>query len=180
MKIGQRDLKPRRKTAVAFAGAFAMAGLVLALSGFNERAPGIVAKVHAQERFDPTDAVCSNATVAGSYGFQRHGTKTDGTLISSVGNITFDGEGNVTGGQEWTMRNGVLGYRPIGGGSYVVNPDCTGQIVDPTLGPISQLVVVQTGSELLAISLSAGSSVWARFERVAEAPGLSAIAAGQP
>ena len=171
MTIGHRNLNPRRRTAAALVGGFAVAGMVLALAGLNERASGTVAKVHAQERFKPASAVCSNATVNGSYGFQRHGTKTDGTLISSVGNITFDGLGNVLGGQEWTMRNGVLAYRAIPPGPYLINADCTGQFVDPTFGPVAQVVVAHGGSEVLGISLSAGNSVWSRFERIAGARG---------
>ncbi len=175
-----RDLTSRRRIATTGVGALAIAGVVLALSGFNGRASGIVARVHAQDGLNPPNAACSNGVLNGTYGFQRHGTKLDGTLISSVGNIMFDGQGSVVGGQEWTMRNGVLTYRAIPPGTYDINPDCTGQFLDPTLSPIAQVVVVHSGSEVLGMSLSAGNSVWARFEKVADAPGRPATAPGQP
>ncbi len=157
-------------------GVAGVSAIVLVLTAISGHGSGLVVRAHAQE--DATispNLVCSEATVAGTYGFQRHGTKTDGTLITSVGNITFDGQGNIVGGQEWTMRNGVMTYRPLGGGTYVISPDCTGQIVDPTLGPISRFAVVSRGRELLGMSLSAGNSVWARYEKVTDTPGAPAI-----
>ncbi len=158
-------------------GVAGVGAIVLGLIATSGHGAVLVVKAHAAQE-DTTispNFVCSESTVAGTYGFQRHGTKIDGTLITSVGNITFDGQGNVAGGQEWTMRNGVMTYKAIGGGTYVISPDCTGQIVDPALGPISRFAVVSRGRELLGMSLSAGNSVWARYEKVMDTPGAPAI-----
>ncbi len=178
MRIVNGNLK---RTVAGLSGAAGVIGLMLAAAAVNGHRSGLVARAHAQEApAVPVEFICSNATLGGTYGFQRHGTKTDGTMITSVGIITFDGLGNVVGGQEWTMRNGVMTDRPIPLGTYVVNDDCTGQILDPTLTPISQFVVVHRGSQFLAMSLGAGNSVWARFEKVADGLGRFAIAPRRP
>ncbi len=168
MRLSSANLK---RAVGGLCGVVGVSAMVLAMTAISGHGSGLVVRAHAQE--DPTitaNFVCSEATVAGTYGFQRHGTKTDGTLITSVGNITFDGQGNVVGGQEWTMRNGVMTYRAIPLGTYAISPDCSGQIVDPTFGPISQFAVVGRGRELLGMSLSAGNSVWARYEKVTDTP----------
>ncbi len=172
-------LRANLKRAVGgLCGVVGITGLVLVVTSAGEHGSTLVAGAQAQEASAiPREFVCSNATVSGAYGFQRHGTKIDGTLITSVGNIIFDGQGNVVGGNEWTLRNGVMTSRTIQGGTYVVSPDCTGQIVDSTQVPISQFAIVRRGRELLGMSLSAGTSVWARFEKVADTPGARAIPA---
>jgi hypothetical protein len=160
----------------AIAGWMVAAALTAVLATAGRMGIPLLVKAHAQE-VTPVGSVCSVAMLNGVYGFQRHGTKTDGTLITAVGTGTLDGQGNTSDFQEWTSRNGVVTHAVFAPGTYTVDADCTGAFVDPAFGTLSRFVVVRGGDEILAMSLSSGNSVWARYERVATLPLTAAGAA---
>jgi hypothetical protein len=88
-------------------------------------------------------ATCSDSTIRGDYTFTVHGNglAPDGVTstgrFDGVGTINFDGGGNLVQ-QGFVVRNGVevpgASFNPSGfvtdqGGTYSVNPDCTGTAV---------------------------------------------------
>ncbi len=120
---------------------------------------------------------CKLATLHGTYGFHRAGYTVVGTPPSSftplggVGFIVFDGAG-ATVSHDVTNKDGTLkttgwSLDPQSGaaqaGGYLVNPDCTFQLVNPSTNPqtvISNGVIV--GDELFMLSTGSpttGSSV---------------------
>jgi hypothetical protein len=112
-------------------------------------------------------AECATNTLQGEYGFTVHGRtlSPDGTtstaLIDGVGKATFDGMGNLTGGES-TVLNGV---KVSGGpanaafstgetGTYTVDADCTG-VATLDLGPggtrTASLVITRRGQAIHGI-----------------------------
>jgi hypothetical protein len=128
-------------------------------------------------------AACTEATIAGTYGFQRNGSTAQGP-ITAVGIIEFDGHGNSIA-QQTIAKAGTFSGFPIDSASvqqptYFVNPDCTGAQVDPTGNPVSSFVIVHNGAEILAMSLTAGNNVAVHFERIVDPPGNAPAAIGRP
>lgn len=146
--------------------------LGLVLVGSISTSRPIIRDAKAQSADAPTSSVCTNATVQGSYGFQRNGTTSKGAL-TAVGLGEFDGQGNATGQQE-ISRSGVFSFLPAIAGTYTINPDCTGTLFDPTGNPFAYLVVTHNGSEILGMSLTAGNNVAIHYERINDLPGNSA------
>lgn len=105
-------------------------------------------------------AACSNATLTGNYGFTLTGTDSAGSLASSVGQLTADGQGNFTG----IFANstaGVISTNVALTGTYSVNKTCTGTAtLTPSGGPagVFTLVVVSTGAQFELTDTKAGSS----------------------
>jgi len=68
---------------------------------------------------------CSNANVAGKYGFAVNGLDKNGLPISLLGYIKADGKGTFTGVETGSDDGTVFTNVPISG-TYSVNSDCTG------------------------------------------------------
>jgi hypothetical protein len=91
--------------------------------------------------------VCTNATVKGTYGFQREGRTSNGPL-TAVGIAMFDGQGNSVA-QQTISRAGTFEDVTNQIATYNINPDCTGTATDPESGLVFvKLVVVHNGSEI--------------------------------
>ena len=70
---------------------------------------------------------CSNATVAGKWGFTTNGTVVGIGPRSSLGIFTLDGSGNLVNGKATSSLNGSVTDETFSG-TYSVNPDCTGKL----------------------------------------------------
>lgn len=105
-------------------------------------------------------AACSNATLAGNYGFTITGVDGTGQLSASVGQLTADGKGNVTG--IFTVSNaGVISTNVALTGTYSVNTNCTGATtITPSGGAATSfsLVVVSSGAQFELAETKAGTS----------------------
>lgn len=109
---------------------------------------------------------CDNRLIAGHYGFTLEGTKLlgPGPVGSQVGvaMTEFDGYGGLTQIDTVTINGVVVAdfTHPPAGGSYTVNPDCTGTFTitftdgRPTV--IANFVVVDNGFEIDTVVVSAG------------------------
>ena len=123
--------------------------------------PGTNVAVH----FERIVGVCSQATLNGTYGFQRNGQTAPGATLLALGIATFDGKGNAVATQT-SERAGVIGAANTFPATYVVNRDCTGTQTDATTGSIfAQMVVVHGGDEVLGMSLTPGNNVVVHYER---------------
>ncbi len=107
---------------------------------------------------------CSNASLKGSFGFTSTGALVAGfpaPVIGPFGEIgrqTFDGRGN-TEGAATLSGNGNIN-RVTFQGTYVVNPDCTGDMtlyVSPFGSTVNlDFVIDDAGNELRAIVTGPG------------------------
>jgi hypothetical protein len=130
---------------------------------------GTAVPLHAQAQED--SAVCSVATLKGTYGFFRTGATAIGPL-AAVGIGTFDGTGAVATARQTIRKNGVttsdLFTDPPIGGPYEVDPDCTARFLTPDGTVFAQAVIVDGGNELFIISLSNGNSVYGVMKRISK------------
>lgn len=141
------------------------------LVGFSDKhAVSFVSSVHAQELED--SAVCSVATLNGTYGFFRTGTTAIGPL-AAVGIATFDGTGAVATARQTIRKNGVttsdLFSDPPLEGPYEVDPDCTARFLTSDGTVFAHAVIVDGGNELFIMSLSNGNSVYGVMKRISKA-----------
>jgi hypothetical protein len=105
-------------------------------------------------------AACSNATLAGNYGFTVSGVDATGSLAASVGQLTADGKGNFTG-IFTNSTAGVISANIALAGTYSVEKNCTGTTtITPSGGTATSfsLVVVSTGAQFELAETKAGSS----------------------
>lgn len=119
-------------------------------------------KVHAQ-----ASNVCSNASFAGSYGYQStgyYGSSQGTALFTAVGAITADGNGNLTGA-ETASQNGTMLSAQLTG-TYQVTAGCTGTmqlIASIAAGQISasnmSFVVVNNGLGIQYMQTDAGTVI---------------------
>jgi hypothetical protein len=94
---------------------------------------------------------CSNATLNGSYGYYRTGPILgDGGQLAAVGIFTYDWIGG-TVGSETVNRNGDISFEE-GSGFYLVNPDCTGSLLNGDGEEYSRLVVMNDGATIYLVS----------------------------
>ena len=70
---------------------------------------------------------CSNASVAGKWGFTTNGTVVGIGPRASLGILTLDGAGNLRNGKATASLNGSVTDETFSG-TYSVNPDCTGKL----------------------------------------------------
>ena len=126
----------------------------------------IESTAHAAAQPDePSFKTCSLETIEGTYG-----TSTTGSIVSAgpvglvadVGVIKFDGDGGASQTTTVSLNGLIIPSRSSISGSYVVDPDCTGDISlmlpGPT-GPVpstSHFVIVDNGEELLTINTGTG------------------------
>jgi hypothetical protein len=109
--------------------------------------------------------VCSNASLWGSFGFTSQGAQVANLPppvlgpFGEIGRQTFDGRGN-TEGVATLSGNGNI-HRVTFQGTYVVNPDCTGEMtlyVSPLGSTVNlDFVIDDGGNELRAIVTGAGA-----------------------
>lgn len=110
----------------------------------------VVSNAQAEEK-------CTEAALNGRYGFHLHGFQFGGEeLFAAVGIVTFDGAG---GGDRnlMTSMHGVI-QRGVGRHRYVINPDCTGYIMNEPGSLIQDIVIVDGGNEIRSL---AHTPVWA-------------------
>jgi hypothetical protein len=115
----------------------------------------------ASARAESEDAVCSNRTLQGDYGYAAEGVLLGipglpEAPFRSVGMTHFDGKGNLTW-VEHTVVNGVplnVGWTAASG-TYTVNPNCTGTaVVNTPNSPVPlnlAFVVVKQGKEIHSV-----------------------------
>jgi hypothetical protein len=70
---------------------------------------------------------CSNASVAGKWGFTTNGTVVGIGPRASLGIFTLDGAGNLVNGKATASLNGSVTDETFAG-TYSLNPDCTGKL----------------------------------------------------
>ncbi len=73
------------------------------------------------------EGACSNASVAGKWGFTTNGTVVGIGPRDSLGIFTLDGAGNLLNGKATASLNGSVTEETFSG-TYTVNPDCTGRL----------------------------------------------------
>ena len=89
-------------------------------------------------------AVCSNASLSGTYGFLHDGTDSNGTPTSAaVTQLTFDSATGTFTGENTASHDGVIVTEPVTG-TYAVAPNCTGT-GNPTGASPFSMVVTSTG-----------------------------------
>jgi len=83
---------------------------------------GLASAAHAQD-----ERGCSNASVAGKWGFTTNGTVVGIGPRDSLGIFTLDEAGNLLNGKATASLNGSVTDEKFSG-TYTVNPDCTGKL----------------------------------------------------
>src|ERR1700747_3470297 len=102
-------------------------------------------------------AICSNATLHGSYGLHATGTVIGVGDFAAVGRFTFDGAGNLTG-KLFVRIAGNNVEPPEFKGPYSVSPDCT--VTDTWGAPINSThvsVIVDHGKGYVILNNTSGS-----------------------
>jgi hypothetical protein len=98
---------------------------------------------------------CSNATLKDTYGFVLSGVNNALVLTATVGQITPDGHGGLTG-SETVSNDGVITSNSIGG-SYALNKNCTGTAtITPAGGSASKYSLVVIGTQIQMVETDAG------------------------
>jgi len=98
-------------------------------------------------------AVCSNATLHGSYGLHATGTVIGVGDFAAVGRFTFDGKGNLTA-TLFVRVNGSNMEPPQITGTYSVSPDCT--VSDTWGGSTHVSVIVDNGKGYFILNNTSG------------------------
>jgi hypothetical protein len=105
---------------------------------------------------------CTVAKLNGTYAFNFNGFANVGKVghvktvpTDDVGVVTFDGAGNLTASytQSW---NGHIFKGNQDVGTYTVNSDCTGSIIDTTTGGTWDIAILGNGTELYLIGTNKG------------------------
>ena len=107
---------------------------------------------------------CSNGTLMGNYGWTEFGYEPENDPVDSwtaTALLHFDGHGNLTGTNVYSVNNGVLGaVTDFTDASYVVSSDCTVTITYTwQSGTYTEhgVVVGADGSEVMASEYSAAN-----------------------
>jgi hypothetical protein len=118
-------------------------------------------------------AVCSNATIQGTYAFTIHGTilNSDGStlLVTGLAKTTFDGKGNLTQLDSVAINGNVAPGWASNTGTYVVNSDCTGTftVTNGSQPPIHlQMIIARSGNTIHDLVTDPGVATTAEAERV--------------
>jgi hypothetical protein len=114
--------------------------------------------------YERIEGACANATLTGTYGFQRNGQSGPGAPLLAIGNISFDGHGNEVADQTSNKSGTVNSVHQVG--TYQVNSDCTGAQIDTTGKVFSRMVVAHGGDEVLGMSITPGNNVVIHYERM--------------
>jgi hypothetical protein len=111
------------------------------------------------------DVICLVASLHGSYGIQSTGSITSlGPIgpVAEAGVLAFDGAGGAS--QTTTVSAGgqIIPNRTSLSGSYLVNPDCTGDLAlvlpvpGGTITSTSHFVIVEDGKEIRLVNTGTG------------------------
>jgi hypothetical protein len=103
-------------------------------------------------------AVCTNATVAGTYGFTTSGTlilPTGPAPVAAVGLVTFQRNGNASGSQDRSV-GGAFAHETLTG-TLTVKRDCTSLLVANVYDASGNLVRISTISAVFADKRKADS-----------------------
>jgi hypothetical protein len=98
-----------------------------------------------------------NATLHGTYMVHGSGTVVGLGPVASNGTVTFDGKGHATNTFSASI-NGEIHRGVTVGGTYTVNPDCTGTRL-PSDGSMADFVVMPDGSTFNWIEVDAGTVI---------------------
>ena len=105
----------------------------------------------------PVVITISNQSLFGPYAFSVAGTN-GGSPVAIAGSITFDGQGNVTGGSEDVA--GVAGPIAITGGTYHVGTDGRGNVTVTTAsGSAKWMIAMQNHSHVAITGFDTGTNV---------------------
>jgi len=105
-------------------------------------------------------ASCSNATLVGNYGFTVTGVNSAGSLTATVGQLTADGKGKITG-SETVSEAGVISPNVPLTGTYSVKATCLATAaITSGGGPAANfsLVVVSNGAQLELTETDSGTA----------------------
>jgi hypothetical protein len=87
-------------------------------------------------------ATCTSATLTGNYGYVLTGVNNTATLTATVGQITANGAGSLTG-TETVSDDGVISENLTTAGSYTISSNCTGTAtITPSGGTASNYALV--------------------------------------
>lgn len=117
-------------------------------------------------RAQAEDARCTNASLQGSFGYLIVGSLVSASPVTGafveVGKQIFDGSGNTTATATGSINGSTLPPLTLGG-TYTVNPDCTGTMtlyVSPVgITSHASFVITDGGKEFQAIITNPGNSV---------------------
>ena len=99
---------------------------------------------------------CSNATLQGNYGFVLSGVNNAAALTATVGQITGDGLGGLTG-SETVSDSGVIASNVSLTGRYELHKNCTGTAtLTPAGGSASNYSLVVTGTQIQIVETDNG------------------------
>jgi hypothetical protein len=141
------------RTSILTAACIATVALISALWP-SVRIPGVVTTVHANHQ-----GWCSEASLRGTYAFQRTGINTvAGGPVAIVGIHTYNGDGTSGASRQAASRQGVIqDWTDVPpGGTYTVDSDCTGSVFDVNGTKTEDLVVIDGGNEVFLISTLPG------------------------
>jgi hypothetical protein len=105
---------------------------------------------------------CSNATLAGNYGFvytgfnSKRNNRASELPFDVVGAAAFDGAGNVSFSYTGSFDGSIFATTAPDVGTYAVNSDCTFTMSDPNVGNTWVGTIVGDGSEWDAAVTSTG------------------------
>jgi hypothetical protein len=124
--------------------------------------------VAAPQALKAADDPCprGNATLHGTYMVHSSGTVIGLGPIASNGTVTFDGKGNAINIFSASI-NGEIHRGAVDGGTYIVNPDCTGTRFHSD-GSLTDWVVMPDGSAFSAIEVHDGTVILASAVRFKE------------
>jgi hypothetical protein len=110
--------------------------------------------------FSETPNSCSNATLAGAYGYSVHGTNLQAKVdFAMVGNFEADGQGSFSGTESDSV-NGRVAHGPFTG-TYIIRPDCSGsaklKFQKSNVEALLDFVVVSNGNEMYIIDVGGGN-----------------------
>jgi len=99
---------------------------------------------------------CSNATLKGNYGFVLTGVNNTPVLTATVGQITADGSGGLTG-SETVSNDGAITANVSITGSYTIKKNCTGTAtITPAGGSASNYSLVVIGTQFQMVETDPG------------------------
>jgi hypothetical protein len=109
-------------------------------------------------------AACTNATLAGTFGFTITGVlilPTGAVPVGSVGLITFDLNGSTSGSQDRSL-GGVFAHETLSG-TFTINSNCT---VNTTISVYDSNGILVRTSSIDGVLVNNGKEIRAIFESV--------------
>lgn len=135
---------------------------IFAVIVFNSVTATIAQKDTAKD--DGFGGRCSLRMLEGNYGYSFSGTflvsPTTPVPLASVGRMTFDGRGNISGNDTNSFGGSVSSYPTTG--TYTVEPNCTGTLnVNLPDGFVitNNISIVDNGDEIFLIQTNPGTII---------------------